>query len=343
MTSATQNTQKLKKRKRLYRSAICLLAVVLGLSTTTVTLAAFVNDQSPIQQIFDLVHGTGGNTDVDGIDPSLEESVDDYLRQAEALRRAIASKNISGIFSQIESILGQLGILSPRDYPGEIGEVLEQPGASTPGTIPGGTPDTPERIYEQRQIVIDTSNSDQVWAHTDSVLGKGEGEGQTRLDTQRQISVTSLEAANKSYESSANQSEQAFKNAELAQGAADSVNQLGQQAQQRTASQDVLKDLASQQAGVATTSSAIARQLATLSGQSAIAAGQMSALSAQSQVANEHLTELQVGQTIGNVQLHDIFNAQRHANHLEVMERQKNAQLALGSTDAIYIPGFLPR
>lgn len=343
MTSASQDTQTHNKRKLINRSAIGLVAIVLGLSTTTATLAAFVNDQNPVQQIFDLVHGTGGNTDVDSVDPSLEDSVDDYLRQAEALRRAIANKNISGIFSQVESILGQLGILSPRDYPGEIGEVIDQPGGSAPGPIPGGTPETPERIYEQQQMVTDTANSDQVWIHSDSVLGKGQGEGQTRLDKMKQISLASSEAANRSYESSASQSEQAFKNAELAQGAADSVDQLGQQAQQRTASQDVLKDLASQQSGAAKTSSAIASQMATLSGQQAIAAGQMSALSAQSQVANDHLTELQVGQTIGNVQLHDIFNAQRHANHLEVMEQQKNAQLALGSTDAIYIPGFLPR
>lgn len=66
----------------------------------------------------------------------------------------------------------------------------------------------------------------------------------------------------------------------------------------------------------------------------------MSALATQSQVANQHLTQLQVGQSIGNVQLHDIFNAQRHANQMEVMERQKNAQIVVGSTDAIYIPGL---
>lgn len=339
-------SQKQKKRKFINRSSICLLAVALGLSTTTATLAAFVNDSSPVQQVFDLLGGATDPVDqaLDSIDPFDQtlDTINDVVRQAEEFYRDITNKNVSSTISQIEEILGDLGILDPSEYPGEIGDVVNQPGTAE-GSVPTGTPITPEGIYEQQQMVTDTANSDQLWIHTDSVLGNGPGEGQERLEAMKQTSAVSSEAAKQSYTQSSSQSEQAFKNAELAQGAADSVDQLGQQAQQRTASQDVLKDLASQQSGVAKTSSAIASQLATLSGQSAIAAGQMSALSAQSQVANEHLTELQVGQTIGNVQLHDIFNAQRHANHLEVMERQKNAQLALGSTDAIYIPGFLPR
>lgn len=338
-TLRTPISPKPPKKKLLNRSAICLLTLALGISTTT-TAVAFIDDRSLGQQIQDLLGGTTGSQSAETVN-QVTGSITDYLRQAEEFYRNISNKNISGILGQLESILGQMGILSPSDYPEEIGEVIQEPGAATPGSVPGGDPTTPARIYEKQQIVTDTANSDQLWIYTDSVLGKGEREGQTRLQQMNQINAASSQAATNSYEISASRSQQAAQNGELAQVAAGSIDQLSEQAQSRTASQDVLKDLAAQNSGLGKSNAAISSQLATLSEQQAIAANQVSALSTQSRVANEHLTELRVGQAIGNVQLHDIFNAQRHDNHMQVIERQKTAQLAVGSTDGIYIPGFL--
>lgn len=352
ITSRTAQKSKIrtKKRKGFNRPAIALLAVGLGLSTTTATFAAFVNDRSPVQEVFDLLGNARGNRDANPVDVNqaldtinggdqTRNEMEDYLRQAQQLKRNIANKNISGILGQLESVLGQLGILSPRDYPGKIGGVVNQPDTAS-GEVPAGWPTTPEGIYQQQQMITDTANSDQFWVHTDSVLGKNKEEGQELLQAMKQSSFASSQATLKGYESSASSSEQAFKNAELAQGAAQTAQQLSQQAQRRTATQDVLKDLAAQQSEVVKSNAAMSNQLATLSNQSAIAAAQTAALSAQSQVSNEHLSELRVGQSMGNLQLHDIYNAQRQANHMQVVEGQKDAQLSVGSTNAIYIPGL---
>ncbi len=337
------------KRKKPNHTTIVLLALVLGLSTTTAAVAGFVNDRSSVQQVFDLLGGATGKKDADPVDQALDgidtvdetvDTVSDALRQAEEFYRRITNNNISGAISQIEAILGELGILDPSKYPGEIGEIVTEPGGTTKGTVPTGTPITPERIYEQQQMVTDTANSDGLWIHTDSVLGNGLGEGQERLAATKQLSTASAAAAKSSYGRSSSESQQTYQNAELAQNASTAAEKLSQQAQGRTASQDILKDLASQQSEVGKANAAISRQLATLSNQSAIAAGQTAALATQSQVANEHLQELRVGQAMGNLQLHDIFNAQRHANQMQVLEQQKTAQLAVGSTDAIYIPGL---
>jgi len=348
--TAQKSKQHSKKRKGVNRPTIALLAVVLGLSTTTVTFAAFVNDRNPAQEISELLGNARGNRDANPVDvdqaldsidggAQTRNEMEDYLRQAQQLKRNIANKNISGILGQLESVLGQLGILSPRDYPAKIGGVVNQPDTVS-GAVSAGWPTTPEGIYQQQQMVTDTANSDQFWVHTDSVLGKNKEEGQELLQAMKQSSFASSQATAKGYESSASSSEQAFKNAGLAQGASQTAQQLSQQAQRRTATQDVLKDLASQQSEALKSNAAMSSQLATLSNQSAIAAAQTAALSAQSQVSNEHLSELRVGQSMGNLQLHDIYNAQRQANHMQVVEGQKDAQLSVGSTNAIYIPGL---
>jgi len=348
LSITSRTAQKSKKRKGVNRPTIALLAVVLGLSTTTVTFAAFVNDSNPAQEISELLGNARGNRDANPVDQALNtierddqsrNEMEDYLRQAQQLKRNIANKNISGILGQLESVLGQLGILSPRDYPAKIGGVVNQPDTAS-GEVSPGWPTTPEGIYQQQQMITDTANSDQFWVHTDSVLGKNKEEGQELLQAMKQSSFASSQATAKGYESSASSSEQAFKNAELAQGAAQTAQQLSQQAQRRTATQDVLKDLAAQQSEALKSNAALSSQLATLSNQSAIAAAQTAALSAQSQVSNEHLSELRVGQSMGNLQLHDIYNAQRQANHMQVVEGQKDAQLSVGSTNAIYIPGL---
>lgn len=348
---------KTKPRRLLKRSSTCLLMLGVGLSTTAIAVAQFVPD-SGLQDI--LGNSTGipttptFPTDSTGIpttpptfptDSPQNQSnpFEDYWRQAEELYRHVSNKNISGILGQIEKILGQMGIMSPKDYPGEIGEILGQPrhGGSEPGTTPKGNPTTPAQIYEQQQILTDKANSDELWVYTDSVLGKGEWGGQTRLKQSREINAASAQAANSSYTISASRSQQAAQNAELAQIAANSMDKLSVQAQSRTATQDVVKDQAAQFSEMGKSNAAMSRQLSTLSEQQAIAANQLSALSTQSRVGNEHLTELRIGQSIGNIQLHDIFNAQRHDNHMDVIERQKTAQFAIGATDGIYIPGFL--
>jgi len=350
ITSRTfrKSKKRSEQRKGFSRSTIALLVVGLGLSTTTVSLAAFVNDSSPVEAVFDLLGSSRGKKDANPGDQALDSidsaertrnTVEDALRQAQEFKRNIVHKNVSGIIGQVESVLGQLGILSPRDYPGEIGDVVNQSGAVS-GAVSAGWPTTPAGIYHQQQLVTDTANSGQFWSHTDSVLGKHQGEGQDIMAAMNQTSITSAEAANQSYAQSSSQSEQAFKNAELAQGASQTAQQLSQQAQRRTATQDVLKDLAAQQSEALKSNAAMSSQLAALSNQSAIAAAQTAALSAQSQVSNEHLSELRVGQSMGNLQLHDIYNAQRQANHMQVVEGQKDAQLSVGSTNAIYIPGL---
>jgi len=351
ITSRTfpKSKQRSKQRQGFSRSTIALLVVGLGLSTTTVTWAAFVNDSSPVEAVFDLLGSSRGKKDANPVDQVLDSidsaertrnTVKDALRQAQELKRNIVHKNVSGIIGQVESVLGQLGMISPRDYPGEIGDVVNQSGADSAGAVSAGWPTTPAGIYHQQQLVTDTANSGQFWSHTDSVLGQNQGEGQDIMAAMNQTSLTRAEAANQSYVQSASQSEQAFKNAELAQGAAQTAQQLSQQAQRRTATQDVLKDLAAQHSEALKSNAALSSQLATLSNQSAIAAAQTAALSAQSQVSNQHLSELRVGQSMGNLQLHDIYNAQRQANHMQVVEGQKDAQLSVGSTNAIYIPGL---
>ncbi len=191
-----------------------------------------------------------------------------------------------------------------------------------------------------QQIIIDTANSDQFWIYTDSMLGSGENEGQSRLQAMNKASLESVQATLEGEQRSTSQSETANKNAQVAQGASEQSDQLSTQAQGRKVSQDILKDVAAQQALLARSNSAVSSQLAAISDQQAISSGQLAQLATQSQVSNQHLSQLQVGQSIGNIQLHDIFNAQRHANQMTVMEGQKNAQLSLGSTDAIYIPGL---
>jgi len=290
-------------------------------------------DVSPARQVIDIYGRVTGDKEAKSVNQSLS-TVDGYLRQAQEFYRNISRKNLPGTLRQIQSILGQLGIISPRSYPRTINDVLS--GAN----MPDGTATTPGQIYAQQQMVIDTANSDQFWIYTDSVLGDGEQEGQSHLQMMNETSLASAEASLNGQQSSTSQSEKALQNAQLAQSASESVERLSAQAQQRSISQDVFKDIAAQHSQLAKSNSAMANQLATLSDQQAIAAGQLSALATQSQVSNEHLSELRVGQSIGNVQLHDIFNTQRHANQMTVMERQKNAQLSMGATDAIYLPGL---
>lgn len=323
------------KRKLLKHSALCLSVLVLSFSTTSASLA-FIG-VGPIQQILDIYGRATGDEDAETASETVGE-VGGYLRQAEEFYRNITRKNVSGILGQLESILGQLGIISPKDYPGTIGSGS----GSTGGAFPAGEPVLPEQIYEQQQITTDTGNIQGFWAFMETVLGRDEGEGQDRIDSMKRVSLTSNQLAMKAQEKSSNVSQQAFQNAELAKFAADETEKLSKQAQGRKASQDILKDLAAQQSEIAKSNTAMANQLATLSDQQATAAAQTAALATQSQVANEHLTELRVGQAMGNLQLHDIYNAQRHANHIQVSELHKNSQLAVGASNAIYLPGLFP-
>ena len=259
------------------------------------------------------------------------------MREAQDFYRNISHKNLPGSISQIESILGELGVISPRSYPQTLDDILKGK------IVLDGTPATPEQIYAQQQIIIDTANSEQLWIYTDSVLGDGENEGQSRIQAINQKTLASVQATLEGEQRSINQSEIANQNAEVAQAAADESEQLSTQAQGRKVSQDILKDVAAQQAELARSNSAVSGQLATISDQQAISSGQLVQLATQSQVSNQRLSDLQVGQSIGNIQLHDIFNAQRHANHMTVMAEQKKAQLSVGSTDAIYIPGLFAK
>lgn len=319
------------KRKIYKRFALCLSVFVLSFSATGAALA-FI-DISPVQRAVNVYGRITGDKDAKSVDKSLD-SVDSYLREAQDLYRNISRKNISGSISQIESILGELGIISPRNYPQTLDDILS-------GTIVlDGTPATPEQIYSQQQIIIDTANSDQFWVYTDSTLGNGENEGQSRLQAMNKTSLDSVQATLEGEQRSTSQSQTAQQNAQVAQAAADESDQLSSQAQGRKVSQDILKDVAAQQAELARSNSAVSSQLAAISDQQATSSGQLAQLATQSQVSNQHLSQLQVGQSMGNIQLHDIFNAQRHANQMTVMEGQKNAQLSLGSTDAIYIPGL---
>lgn len=322
-----------KKRKVFRNSAICALVFALSFSTTGAALALL--DLSPVKKAVNVYGRITGDKDVKNAGKTLD-SVDGYLREAQDLYRNISRKNLPGTVNQIESILGELGIISPSSYPRTLDEILRK-------VVLDGTLDTPEQIYSQQQIVIDTANSDPFWIYTDSTLGDGEGEGQTRLKAMNQTSVASLEATIEGEQRSTKASEQAYQNAELALGSAATSDELSAKAQGRKVSQDILKDVAAQQAELARSNSAVAGQLAALSDQQATSSGQLAQLATQSQVSNEHLSEMRVGQTISNIQLHDLFNAQRHANQMTVMEEQKNAQLSLGSTDAIYIPGLFSK
>lgn len=332
-----KTSQKRPQKRKILQPILCLSVLVLSFSTTS-TVLAFV-DLGSTRRILDTVGRVTDNEDIKSASESLS-TVDDYLHQAQEFYRNISHKNIPGTIRQLESILGQLGILDPSNYPRTISDVLDGATGSSPGTVSGGTPTTPGQIYTQQQILTDTANSDQLWIYTDSVLGKGAQEGQSRLQAMNKTSLASAEASIRGQERSASQSQKAFQNADIARSASESAERLSGQAQQRNVSQDIFKDVAAQQSELAKSNSAIANQLATLSDQQVTTSSQMSALATQSQVANQHLTELQVGQSIGNIQLHDIFNAQRHANQMEIQERQKNAQLVVGSTDAIYIPGL---
>lgn len=323
-----------KKNKVFQHSGLCLTFLVLSFTTTSVALA-FV-DLGQGRRVIDIYGRATSNESAENINQSID-IVDDYLRQSQEFYRNITRKNLPKILSQLESILGQLGIPNPRKYPQTIEDILNK------SQIDSGTSTTPEEIYVNQQTITDSANSGSFWIYTDSVLGNGEQEGQSRLEAMDQTSITSTHASIQGQQKSISQSEQALKSAELAKQAAISVERLSLQAQQRKVSQDVFKDVAAQQAELAKSNSAIVNTLATVSQQSAIAATQTAALAAQSQMTNEHLTQLQVGQTMSNVQLHDIFNAQRHANQMSVMESQKNAQLSVGSTDAIYIPGLFSK
>jgi len=328
-----------RKRKLLKHSALGLAVLVLSFSTISASLA-FIG-VGPIQQILDIYGRATGDPDAETANETVGE-VGGYLRQAEEFYRNISRKNVSGILGQLESILGDLGILSPKDYPGTIGGGAGAGGGSPTGPVAVGDPVLPDRIYEQQQLETDSGNTDGFWAFIEGVLGKDEGEGQERITGMKEVSLTSNQLAMKAQEKSSSVSQQAFQNAELAKFAADETEKLSKQAQGRKASQDILKDIAAQQSEVAKSNTAMANQLATLSDQQAAAAAQTAALATQSQVANEHLTELRVGQAMGNLQLHDIFNAQRHANHIQVTELHKNSQLAVGASSAIYLPGLLP-
>ncbi len=327
----TLKSQRHRQKSQLWqRSALCLSVFVLSFSATGAALA-FI-DISPVQKAVGVFGRVTGDKDVQSVGESLD-SVDEYLREAQDLYRNISRKNLPGTITQIESILGELGIISPRNYPQTLDEILQ-------GIVLDGTPATPEQIYSQQQIIIDTANSDQFWVYTDSTLGKGENEGQSRLQAMNETSLNSVQATLEGEQRSTSQSATAQQNAQLAQGASDQSEQLSIQAQGRKVSQDILKDVAAQQAELARSNSAVSSQLAAISDQQATSSGQLAQLATQSQVSNQHLSQLQVGQSVGNIQLHDIFNAQRHANQMTVMEGQKNAQLSLGSTDAIYIPGL---
>lgn len=327
-----------RKRKLLKHSALCLSVLILSFSTTSASLA-FVG-LGPIQQILDIYGQATGDKDADTASETVG-AVGDYLRQAEEFYRNISRKNVSGILGQLESILGQLGIISPKDYPGAIGTGSGSSEGSTGGAV-GGNPITPEAIYELQQLKTDSTNTEGFWSFIEGVIGRDQGEGQERLASMKEASMVSNQVAMKAHERSADASQQAFQNAELAKFASEEAEKISQQAQGRKASQDILKDLAAQQSEMTKSSAAISNQLATLSDQQSTAAAQTAALATQSQVANDHLTELRVGQAMGNVQLHDIFNAQRHANHLEVIELQKSAQVAVGASNTIYFPGLVP-
>lgn len=332
---SSRKAQKYQKKHKVYqRYALWLSGLVLSFSATGTALA-FV-DLGTTGQIVDIYGRVTGDKEAKSVSESLD-TVDDYLREAQDFYRNISQNNVSGTIEQIESILGELGIISPRSYPQTLDDILK-------GKIAlDGTPATPEQIYAQQQIIIDTANSEQLWIYTDSTLGDGENEGQSRLQAMNKTTLASMEATIEGEKRSTTQSEKANQNAEVAQAAADESEQLSIQAQGRKVSQDILKDVASQQAELARSNSAVALQLATISDQQAISSGQLVQLATQSQVSNQHLSDLQVGQSIGNIQLHDIFNAQRHANHMTVMAEQKKAQLSVGSTDAIYIPGLFSK
>ena len=329
---SSRKAQKYQKRRKIYqRSALCLSVFVLSFSATGAALA-FI-DLGSTQQVVDIYGRVTGDKEAKSVSQSLD-TVDDYLQEAQDLYRNISRKNLPGTISQIESVLGELGIISPSSYPRTLDDILKGK------IVVDGTAATPEQIYAQQQIIIDTANSDQFWIYTDSMLGSGENEGQSRLQAMSKADLESVQATFEGEKRSTTQSGKAAQNAEVAQSASTSSDQLSSQAQGRTVSQDILKDVAAQQAELARSSSAVAGQLAAISDQQAISSGQIAQLATQAQVSNQHLSQLQVGQSIGNIQLHDIFNAQRHANQMTVMEGQKNAQLSLGSTDAIYIPGL---
>lgn len=320
-----------KKFQLSQRYALCLSVLVLSFSATSAALA-FV-DLGTTGQIVDIYGRVTGDKDAKSVSGSLD-TVDDYLREAQDFYRNISQNNVTGTIEQIESILGELGIISPSSYPRTLDDILKGK------IVLDGTAATPEQIYTQQQIIIDTANSDQFWIYTDSMLGSGENEGQSRLQAMNKASVESVQATFEGEKRSTAQSGKAAQNAEVAQSASTSSEQLSKKAQGRKVSQDILKDVAAQQALLARSNSAVSSQLAAISDQQSISSGQLAQLATQSQVSNQHLSQLQVGQSMGNIQLHDIFNAQRHANQMTVMEGQKNAQLSLGSTDAIYIPGL---
>jgi hypothetical protein len=181
----------------------------------------------------------------------------------------------TGIINQLESILGQQGILSPSQLPRTIDDIF------------GGIPTTPTQSYQKQQVITD-ANSDQLWIYIDSVLGNGQDEGQSQLTAMNQTNLASTEASIKGQQESVNQSESATQSANVAQTAADETVRLSNEAQTHNVSK-IFSDEAQQQAEIAKSNSAIANQLATLSNQQALSAGQMSALSSQSQVTNEHL------------------------------------------------------
>ena len=325
---APQSTNKIRI---IQHSGLCLSFLALSFTTTSVALA-FV-DLGQGRRVTDIYGRATDNGDTQNIDTSLN-TIDDYLRQSQEFYRNITRKNLPGVLNQLESILGQLGIPNPRKYPQTIESILNNAGVGS------STSTTPSEIYVNQQTITDSANSGSFWIYTDSVLGNGEEEGQSRLEGMEQTSSNSALSSLQGQQKSISQSEQAVKSAQIASVAATKVERLSQLAQQRKVSQDVFKDVAAQQAELALSNSAIANTLAAVSGQSAIASAQTAAMAAQSQITNQHLTQLQVGQTMGNVQLHDIFNAQRHAIQLSAIESQKNAQLSVGSTDAIYIPGL---
>ena len=325
-TSRLRTSRKRCKSITFQCSALCLLTLALSFSATTAALALI--DLSSVRQVVNDYGQTTGDKNVSNSANQYLNTVDDYLRQSQDFYRNITRKNLGGIINQLESILGQQGILSPSELPRTIDDIY------------GGIPTTPAQSYQKQQVVTDTANSDQLWSYIDSVLGNGKDEGQSLLTTMDQTSAISTEASIEGQQKSVNQSESTAQSAELAQTAADATEQLSQQAQTRNVSQAILQDEAAQLAQMAKSNSAIAAQLASLSNQQALSAGQMAALSTQSQVTNEHLTQLRAGQAIGNIQMHDVFNAQRHANNMAMMEHQQNAQLSLEATNAIYIPGF---
>lgn len=250
----TRSSPETSRKRKILQPALCLSVLVLSFSTTSAALA-FI-DLGSTRRVLDTVGWVTGDEDVANINESLS-TVDDYLHQAQEFYRNISHKNVSGTIYQLESILGQLGILNPKGYPRTINDVLSKTGAS-PGTIPGGTPTTPGQIYTQQQILTDTANSEQLWIYTDSVLGNGAQEGQSRLQAMNKTSLASVEASVKEQQRSASQSQKAFQNAELARSASESVERLANQAQRRNVSQDVFKDVAAQQAELAKSNSAIA-------------------------------------------------------------------------------------